>query len=95
MRWLLLLALAVSPACAPREPLCSAEIDRSGRGVPVCDTVGEVVVCDDPGATAEYIRDAAGRLVLRGGTLATCDTSNQPVCADRTVLPRCVLQPEF
>lgn len=80
------------PACS-REPICSAAIDRTGRGVPLCDTTTEGVVCDDPGGTAHYERDPSGRLVLREGTLAICDESNQPVCADRTVAPRCAQQP--
>jgi hypothetical protein len=93
MRSLVLcLVVLLLPACS-REPICSAAIDRTGRGVPLYDTTTEGVVCDDPGGTAHYERDPSGRLVLREGTLATCDESNQPVCADRTVAPRCAQQP--
>ena len=68
--WMSLSALS---ACAPREPACTAAIDRTGRGVPVCDTISEAVVCDDPGAEARYERDVAGRLVLIDGTVNNDD----------------------
>lgn len=79
---LLALALSAGPGCAPIEPSCSNEIDRTGRRVPLCSDITESAVCDDPGAMAHYIRDPGMRLVLVDGTLATCDTEGRVVCPD-------------
>ena len=95
MRALGLVALFVlCPGCGITEPICSAAVGTTGRGLPVCSDANEAVVCDDPGTMARYERDAAGRLVLVGGVRASCDEANQPVCPDPTVDPRCIVQPD-
>lgn len=91
MRWLLFALLV--PGCGVPEPVCSAAIGTTGRGIPLCSDADEAAVCDDPGMVAHYERDEVGRLVLIGGSRASCDDANQVVCADLMVLPHCVVQP--
>lgn len=85
-----LLALAVSlAACAPPPPMgCTSTADGSGRGIPYCNAADEIPVCDAPGEMAHFTGSSI--TTLEGGTLALCDSSNQLVCGDRTVAPRCV-----
>lgn len=94
MRWLVPSLALLALACAAPPPYaCSTPIDTSGRGLPLCRAAGQTPVCDDPGATAHYETDALGVSTLVGGTVAVCDSSNQVVCPDRTVLPHCIVQP--
>jgi hypothetical protein len=88
------LAVLLVTGCSSGEPLCSAAVGTTGRGIPLCSSATEAAVCDDEGAVARYERDAAGRLVLIDGVRATCDEANQPVCPDPLTSPRCIVQPD-
>lgn len=90
------LALSIAlclAACAAPPPLgCTSAIDGSGRGIPICNASNEIPVCDLPGQMARFTTTTTAS--LEGGTLALCDSSNQIVCSDRTVLPHCLTRPE-
>ena len=88
------LGLVVLAGCASPPPYtCSAPIDMSGHGLALCHDARSTPVCDAPGDMARYEMTTMSGYVLRGGTTASCDSSNQVVCADRTVLPHCIVQP--
>lgn len=75
------------------DPYCSEYDDMTGRGVALCRDLSARPVCDAPGDTARFERDASGNLRLVGGDPATCDEARAVVCADPDVLPRCVVEP--
>lgn len=80
--------------CASPPPYqCSSPIDSSGRGLALCHESNDTPVCDAPGDTARYEANAMGMTVLVGGTTAVCDTDDQVVCPDRTVVPHCIFDP--
>jgi hypothetical protein len=64
----------------------------SGRGIALCHDPMQTPVCDAPGMTAHYEMATMGYLLV-GGETASCDSSNQVVCTDRTVTPHCVVNP--
>ena len=86
----LVCALVLAACESEIDPYCSEVDDPSGRGVALCRDGHEQPVCDDPGETARFERDAAGVSRLVGGEMARCDESRQVVCADRTTSPRCI-----
>ncbi len=90
-RVVLLLSVLASACAAPPPMGCSAAVGSTGRGIPVCTAMGHVPVCDAPGEMARF--GGPSTTTLEGGTLALCDSSNQLVCGDRTVLPHCLLVP--
>lgn len=93
MRSLVLVAAALTACAAPPPYQCSSPIDMSGRGLALCRVATQTPVCDLPGEMAHYEMTPMGGYTLIGATTADCDASNQVVCADRTVLPRCIEQP--
>jgi hypothetical protein len=95
MRLGLSLVLVVAlGACASPPPLaCTAAIDRTGHGIPVCNGANQVPVCDLAGMHAHYEMNAAGTYDLVGGEMAVCDSSNQVACPDRTESPYCLVRP--
>jgi hypothetical protein len=88
-----LLVLLVLVGCSSPPYLCTTPTDMSGRGIALCRAASQTPVCDATGMTASYVMGSLGGYVLQGGTIALCDSSNQVVCADRTVLPHCIAQP--
>lgn len=91
---MLSLSASLALACADPPPYaCSTPVDATGRGLPLCRSASRTPACDDPGAMAHYETDSLGVSRLVGGSLAICDSSNQVVCPDRTVLPHCIVQP--
>ena len=90
----LALGLVALEACASPPPYaCSSPIDPSGRGLALCHDPMQTPVCDAPGDMARYEETTLGSTRLVGGTTASCDSSNQVVCNDRTVLPHCITRP--
>jgi len=87
----LLLSLVVL-GCS-NAPICSAAVDRTGRGTPLCSDESARAVCDEPGLVAHYDRDSTGRLFLVDGTVASCNSMNEVVCGDPDTIPRCEVQP--
>ena len=84
------LAVASAGCAAAIDPYCSDVNDPTGRGIPLCRDLRAQPVCDLPGMTASFQPDAMGVVRLVGGTPALCDDARQVVCADRTILPRCL-----
>lgn len=93
MRTVVLAAVLLGACAAPPPYLCSTPIDASGRGLALCREGTQTPVCDAPGDHARYETNLMGGYTLQGGTTANCDTSNQVVCSDRTVLPHCITEP--
>lgn len=93
MRPIFVVALLASACAAPPPYTCSTPIDPTGRGLALCHAVSQTPVCDASGAMAHYELNTMGTYMLVGGTTALCDSSNQVVCADRTVTPHCIVQP--
>jgi hypothetical protein len=86
------LAGCLASCAAPPPAHCTiAAVDGSGRGLPVCRAADEIPVCDAMGEMARFTGGSTS--TLEGGSLALCDSSNQIVCSDRTVLPRCISRP--
>lgn len=88
----IVIALLLS-GCASAPMLCSTPTDMTGRGIALCHVTTQTPVCDTPGMMASYQPNALGGYTLTGGTRAMCDSSNQVVCADRTIAPHCLEQP--
>lgn len=94
MRLGLALALVLTACASPPPIACTAAIDRTGHGIPLCNGgANQVPVCDLAGMHAHYEMTAAGTYDLVGGEMAVCDGSNQVACPDRTESPYCVLRP--
>jgi len=93
MRSMVLLAMMLGACASPPPYQCSSPVDSSGRGLPLCHIATQTPVCDDPGTIAHYEMSPVGGYALVGGSTALCDSSNQVVCADRTVTPHCIVQP--
>jgi hypothetical protein len=87
-------AAAVAACAPPPDPYCTEVDDPSGRGIALCRDDHEQPVCDDPGGTARFERDAMGMVRLVGGAFAMCDEARQVVCLDRAVLPYCLPEPD-
>jgi hypothetical protein len=85
--------LLLAGCAAPPPYTCSTPIEMSGRGLALCRDPMQTPVCDAPGDMARYEMATMAGYVLHGGTIASCDSSNQVVCADRTVLPHCIVHP--
>jgi hypothetical protein len=86
-----LLVLSLVACAGPPPFTCTTALDGSGRGIPVCRAENQVPVCDAPGVMARFTGPSVS--TLADGSLAVCDSSNQVVCSDRTVLPHCLLVP--